>query len=137
MNTKQIYIGITALIIVLLGWSYLIRANDPTIIAYHGIHWHSSLTIKVGSTTIPVPAGIGLGISEKPIHTHDATGKIHMEFSGVVHNSDLMLKNVFKEWGKPMDSFGSNITMTVNNATSTEYGNYVMRDGDKIVLKFN
>ncbi|MBU6323315.1 MAG: hypothetical protein KGI41_00335 [Patescibacteria group bacterium] len=128
---------VTALLIAgLLGWAAFAPSGNPALVTTHGLHWHAMLTIEVGTTTIPVPAGIGLGASEMPIHTHDDTGRIHMEFPGVVHESDLELHRVFDEWGHPMDSFGSNMIMTINSATSTAYGSYVMRDGDTIVLRY-
>lgn len=133
---KYVYIGFAIIVLGLLGWSAFARTNDPTIVSTHGLHWHSTLTIEVGTTTVPIPSGIGLGGSEMAIHTHDSTGQIHMEFAGVVHESDLELHHLFDEWGRPMDSFGSKMTMTVNGATSTAYGSYVMHDGDTIVLRY-
>ena len=36
-----------------------------------------------------------------------------------------------------MRSFGTDMKMTVNGEENTEYDNYVMRDKDKIELRFN
>ncbi|MDE2079372.1 MAG: hypothetical protein KGI73_03235 [Patescibacteria group bacterium] len=113
-----------------------LSSSNSDVITTQGLHWHAMLSIEVGTTSISIPAGIGLGAAEMPIHTHDDTGRIHMEFSGIVHKSDLELHHVFDEWGRPMDSFGSSMTMTVNGATSTAYGAYVMHDGDTIVLHY-
>lgn len=134
---KGFFIGGGLIVLALLGWSMYARSSDPNLVARTGLHWHAMLSILVGTTSVPVPASIGLGAVEMPIHTHDDSGEIHMEFPGIVRTGDLELKHVFENWGRPMDSFGTNMTMTVNGATSTAYGNYVMHDGDVIVLHYN
>ena len=138
MKTTLIIIGLT--LVLLVGgswWSSSFQAKDPNVIATNGLHWHAHLTIEVGTTTIAIPAGIGLGASEMALHTHDATGEIHMEFGGVVHKKDLTLGQFFKVWGKDMQSFGSDMSMTVNGTPNTEYGAYEMHDGDNIVLTYD
>jgi hypothetical protein len=118
-------------------WSHSLRARDTSIVTESGLHWHAMLSIMVGTTTVTVPARIGLSGIEMPIHTHDDSGRIHMEFPGVVRPADMELRHVFEEWGHSMGSFGANMTMTVNGATSTAYGDYVMHDGDRIVLHYD
>ena len=134
-------IGIGAAVVLLLVggalWSNGLANSNPDIVSRRGIHWHPQLTIMVGTTTVPIPAGIGLGPSEMPIHTHDDSGTIHLEFSGVVRKEQLTLGQFFRVWGKDMRSFGTNMRMTVNGVPNTDYENYVMRDGDKIVLQFD
>ncbi len=134
MKYTLIVIGVMG--IGLLGWTLISQASDPAIVTTRGLHWHSHLSITVKGEDVPIPAGIGLGAAEMPIHTHDGTGTIHMEFPGVVHTGDLTLGQFFGVWGKDMSSFGSNMQMTVNGATSTAYGSYVMRDGDAIKLTY-
>ena len=131
------YVAVAIVLVGLVGWVFVTRTTDPTIVSTRGLHWHANLTIEVGTTTVAIPEGIGLLPTEHlPVHTHDATGEIHMEFSGVVRHADLTLSHLFDEWGRPIDSFGSNMTMTVNGATSTAYGAYEMRDGDNIILHY-
>lgn len=120
----------------LIGLSLFMQKHDASVVTTQGLHWHAMLKIEQGTSTVTIPAGIGLTGTEQPIHTHDTTGKIHMEFSGVVHKSDLELHHVFDEWGKPMSSFGTLTSMTVNGATTTADGSYVMHDGDQIVLQY-
>jgi len=48
-----------------------------------------------------------------------------------------MLENFFRNWGKDMRSFGANMRMTVNGVENTEFENYMMRDGDKIELRYD
>ena len=131
---KYTLIAIGIVILGLLGWSLISQAADPTVVATRGLHWHSHLFITANGQDVTIPEGIGLGASEMAVHTHDTTGEIHMEFSGVVHTSDLTLGQFFNVWGKDMSSFGTNVQMTVNGATSTAYSSYVMHDGDTIKL---
>lgn len=127
--------------IVLAGgvwWSVTSHVTDPSIVASRGLHWHAQLAIIVAGEATPIPEGIGLlSTGRLPVHTHDTSGEIHMEFGGVVHHQDLTLGHLFDEWGKPIDSFGTNMRMTVNGATSTAYGAYEMHDGDTIVLTYD
>lgn len=139
INTTGVTIGIFVVVISgLLIWSYAAKTHDPSIVASRGLHWHAQLAIIVAGEATPIPEGIGLlATGHLPMHTHDASGEIHMEFGGVVHHQDLTLGHLFDEWGKPIDSFGTNMYMTVNGATSTAYGAYEMRDGDVIVLTYD
>ncbi len=60
-------------------------------------HIHADLQIFVAGTPEPVPADIGLASGvESSLHTHDATGVIHIE-SAV--QRDFTLGNFFDVWG--------------------------------------
>jgi len=137
VNMKYILIVGALVLIVFVVWKVAAPVVDPDVAAEHGLHWHAHLTIEVDGKNVPIQADIGLGAEEKPIHTHDTDGVIHMEFPGEVHQKDLELRQFFKEWGRDITSFGPNMHMQVNGATSTEYGRYVMHDGDEIVLQYN
>ncbi len=147
-KTALIILGV----IVLLGGSvYLsknLQKNDPNLISKNGLHWHANLEIfsKGVKQEIPINIGVGTSSAGKPtfesgmqmtaIHTHETDGTIHMEFSGLVKKQDTKLGNLFEIWNKDFKSFGENVTMSVNDATSTEYESYEMKDGDRIVLKY-
>ncbi|OGG79958.1 hypothetical protein A3A39_01075 [Candidatus Kaiserbacteria bacterium RIFCSPLOWO2_01_FULL_54_13] len=129
-------ISIVVLIGGLFGWSKLLQSSDPGVIAQKGIHWHPRLEIYIKGEKIEIPENIGIGAVHQPVHTHDDLPIIHLEFGGVVREKDLELGNFFRNWGKDMRSFGNNMRMTVNGAESTEFGDYMMRDGDKIELHY-
>ena len=70
-------------------------------------HYHATVRISVLNETIAIPDDVGLndnGCSMRPLHTHDSTGKIHLEFkeSGV----EAPLEAFFDIWGKHMDASG-------------------------------
>ncbi|PIR84036.1 hypothetical protein COU18_01360 [Candidatus Kaiserbacteria bacterium CG10_big_fil_rev_8_21_14_0_10_51_14] len=137
IKTKWWIIGVVVLIVALIGWSKVLQSSDPAVVAQGGIHWHPQLEIFVKGEKIEIPQNIGLGAVHKPMHTHDDLPIIHLEFGGVVREKDLMLENFFRNWGKDMRSFGANMRMTVNGVENTEFENYMMRDGDKIELRYD
>ena len=135
-------IGGVALLLLLGGswWSRSLSGSDADVVAANGIHWHPRLALYVKGVQIEIPAGIGLDAVHLPMHTHDEdakSGVIHLEFSGSVTTDDLKLGIFFKNWGKDMRSFGSNMTMLVNGVPSTEFEDYVMRDKDVIELRYD
>lgn len=130
--------GLTIAAIGGLIWFAITRPPIPEsdIISQNGIHWHPVLAIYVKGVKQEIPTNIGIGAVHQPVHTHDATGTIHLEFQGLVRTQDITLGQFFINWGKDMQSFGQNMKMTVNGDENIEYGNYIMRDKDHIELRF-
>lgn len=122
-------------------WFAIARQTAPDVpegdtITRRGLHWHPELAIFVKGEKQEIPANLGIGAVHQPMHTHDSSGIIHLEFQGSVRKQDLTLGQFFKNWGKDMRSFGANMAMTVNGAETAEYENYSMRDKDVIELRF-
>ncbi len=130
---------ITAVVGVVWYIATLPAASTSDIISRSGFHWHPELAIYVRGEKQELPPNIGLNAIHQPIHTHDDSplGIIHMEFQGMVRKQDAILGQFFTNWRKDMRSFGTNMKMTVNGEENTEYENYVMRDKDKIELRFD
>ena len=129
---------------VIVGIIIWIFASQPKtleseIISRAGFHWHPELVIYIKGEKQELPENIGIGAIHQPIHTHDDSDKgiIHMEFQGLVRKEDTVIGRFFKNWGKDMRSFGTNMKMTVNGEENTEYENYVMHDKDKIELWYD
>jgi hypothetical protein len=61
-------------------------------------HIHVRLRIFVGGQPVPVPAGIGIdpAVGYAPLHTHDASGVIHVESPTV---RTYTLGELFDVWG--------------------------------------
>lgn len=130
------------------GWSLFNKSNTGTpteVISQNGIHWHTQLTIVINGENFSIPGSIGLGVSESPIHTHTDSGVIHMEFPGLVTTERIKLSRFFEIWGKTLTSQcifencangSSTLTMAVNGKSSADFGNYVMRDNDKVLISF-
>ena len=96
------------------------------------VHYHAHLDIVVDGVSIPVPASLGIVTRKKgsnlelaaiaPLHTHDATGVIHIEAPRAV---PFRLGQVFREWGLRLDtrcigglcsSAGTGVRVSVNGA---------------------
>lgn len=156
-NSSKLFkkVGIWAVVVLLvgggIGWLVWSAATQPPlpagdIISKNGIHWHPQLTIKINGKDQKIPANIGLSGAEQPIHTHDATGTLHLEFQGQVTKDDIRLQHFFKIWNKTFTSqciFNScngadgHVTMMVNGKSSTEFDQYIMRDKDQIEITYS
>ena len=90
---------------------------------------------------------IGIQDSECPegmrgIHTHDDTGKLHIETPNQI---DAPIGAFFNIWGETFNSgqildntanSEYDIEMRVNGVINEEYENYVMLDGDNIEIYY-
>ena len=120
-------------------------APQDDVIAQNGMHWHAQLAIFIDGKEQEIPANIGIGITHNPMHTHDATGEIHLEFSGLVKKDDIKLGKFFALWGKKfssscvLDSCAKDektVKMLVNGKHSDEFENYIMQDKDKVEIRY-
>lgn len=134
-------IGLALVILPIGGLTWYSATRPPIpesdVVSRNGLHWHPELAIYVKSVKQEIPANLGMGGVEMPVHTHDSTGVIHLEMSGLVRKEDITLGQFFKVWNKDMSSFGTNMKMTVDGKENTDYGNYVMQDKNKIELRFD
>src|SRR6266542_5599468 len=72
--------------------SYLDRC--VTSVLYHA---HPNLAIVINGTTFTIPSQVGIqGGCNKPIHTHDTSGTLHVETDD---NRDYTLHDFFLIWG--------------------------------------
>ena len=114
-------------------------------------HYHATVRISVLGQDIAVPDDVGLndnGCSMRPLHTHDASGKIHLEFKQ--QGVEAPLEAFFDIWGKHMDSTGFDdhrvddsheflMFVTEENGERTQvesYENHIVKDGQLIELIF-
>ena len=135
---------ITAIVLILGGGGWYITKSgkltyDPlNLCVQHtrvGMHVHPRLKIFIKNEELKIPVNIGVSSTcMSPIHTHDDTGTLHLEFPS---KQDMPLGDFFKIWEKPINEFGTNPKMKVNGQENTELENYVMRDGDQIELFFD
>lgn len=120
------------------------------------MHIHPELAIVIDEARIAVPDGIGMkpdlwkdrklerygesGMS--PIHTHDDSGKIHIE-SKVIR--DYTLGEFFDIWGIPFNSTcimdrcsgGTHVfEMYVDGKKSVDFRDHVLKDMEQILLQY-
>jgi len=131
----------------LLGWGItkIPRILEEEIISRTGIHWHPELSILIKGIKQEVPAEIGIGAVHNPIHTHDATGIIHLEFEGLVTKKSIRLEKFFEIWKKTFNQncifdncngVDGTVKFLVNGQLNNEFEKYVMQDGDKIEIRY-
>lgn len=151
-NKKIMKWSFIAIIILIIAWLAVSFVKDSektetkeNIISRNGIHTHSELMIYIKGEKQKIPLDIGIGITHNPLHTHDESGVIHLEFSGVVKEGDTKLGNFFKVWEKRFDANcileycnGSEgtVKMLVNSVESRDFEKYFMKDGDKIEIRY-
>lgn len=118
------------------------------------IHWHPHLTIVIDNQTVTVPADIGIdpslwvahsldsyGMSGMaPLHTHDASGTIHVE-SNVYHA--FTIGDFFRIWGETFDptealghaaASGHHVWMVVNGVSESPSYGVVLQDQMQIEI---
>lgn len=114
---------------------------DDQVVSETGVHWHTELAIIIKGQSQPLPPNL----SGNDIGTQDSSGKIHWGPSGRVTQRQLRLGVVFQTWGQPFSSTqildkqngpDGTVRMTVNGQSNTEFDNYVIRDGDKIEIRY-
>jgi hypothetical protein len=115
-----------------------------------GRHDHSVLSIFINGNERQIPENMGIntdvcneqGGNMHTVHTHDATGKLHIETEA---NVDMPLGVFFDIWGVHFNETGifdyrvSNtheLIMTVDGVTNTEFDDYLLVDGKEIVIIF-
>ena len=106
-------------------------------------HIHPTLTITINGEAYNIPQGIGHGGGlMQPLHTHDATGKVHVES---LCYRDYTLGDFFDVWGQTFTStciFSScvdethTLKLVVNGVESTAFRDLVLNDGDAIEIVY-
>lgn len=150
MNTQQKFIagGGSVLIIALVLFG--IFSDNPTdeaergeFVSSNGLHYHPRLSIFIDEEEVEIPANIGLSAGHSPMHTHgDDPNVIHAEYPGIVYEKDLKLGRFFETWDKDFSATSllgqkdGSVTMTVNGDLNNEYEDYIMQNGDEIVLSY-
>lgn len=142
---KNIIVSIICVGLVIAGLIWL-KSAEPSeaeislekgaVIAEQGLHWHPELKIFVKGQEIKIPENVGLGAVHNPVHTHEDLPVIHLEFSGLVRETDTELGKFFEVWGKEFMELGATVAMTVNGNPNNELEKYRMKDGDKIELHY-
>ena len=145
---KKFFTILIAFLLVIVGFIVWSKVSAPAagqsrtpsnLVSANGIHRHPQLEIYFRGEKQEIPANIGLGAVHQPMHTHaedSARGIIHLEFGSIVREDDLRLGRFFSVWGKEMRSLGANMKMSVNGKENTEYEEYIMRDQDKVELRY-
>ncbi len=161
MKRKTIYLAIIVILAVAVGLFILFKnlssPDNAFEVPKRPIHWHPKLKIIIKGEDQFIPVNIGISIGNNidsqisgmrmsPVHTHESDGTLHLENNKPWLKPDtLTLGYFFKVWDKNFNSScifdycnseNAKLTMTVNGQPNNEFGNYVMRDKDEIVIEY-
>ena len=103
------------------------------------IHWHPSLSITIDGKKTVIPANIVI----IQMHTHDASGVIHMENNRPTKKT-VTLGYFFEVWNKKISkdcifeycTDKGTLKMYVNGQENLEFENYFMQDKDEILIEY-
>lgn len=134
------------------------KAPESDVVSRGGIHWHPEVAIYIKGQKQATPANIGIGMQYAGyplydpmmmmtnMHTHDDSGTLHWEvMEGPVKKEDVRLANFFAIWGKKFDEncifencngADGTVKMLVNGSENTEFQNYLVKDKDKIEIRY-
>ena len=108
-----------------------------------GMHIHPHVSITINGQPEKIPANIGVTpLCMRPIHTHDDSGTLHLEFK---KPQLVKLEGFFQVWEKTFNEeciFDScngadkKVKLFVNDAENVDFGNYIMKDKDVIEIKY-
>ena len=97
------------------------------------MHIHPRLSIKKNGVEEEIPKDIGVSLfCMKPIHTHDDSGTLHVEFP---RQNDFTLGDFFTIWEKPFPK-STTFLMTQDGIVNTEFENLILRDGALIEISY-
>lgn len=138
--------------LVLLGVGYWFArqaargaAPGSPVISRGTIHWHPELAIRIKGQPYEIPKNVGIGIRHETIHTHEDLPTVHLEIPGVVTEDDIRLGRFFKIWGKRFtrecifefcNGPEGTVRFLVNGKPNDDFDQYLMRDGDKIEIRY-
>jgi len=97
------------------------------------VHIHPVLSISVDGTPETIPANIGITQNcMAELHTHDATGTIHVETATTNRLSELSFADFFAVWGMPIERAGYDVAIQVNGASVASVDEVGFHDGDRV-----
>lgn len=98
-------------------------------------HIHQMLSITVDGVSEVVPAHIGDTPScMAEVHTHDVTGKIHVET--ISPGIQRTLGDFFAVWGTSIDRDGYTLAATINGTPAADPVSHILAEDDVISLSY-
>ena len=143
-RNMMLAIPIVAAVVALVAVSayvYSAQAPSKTMV----LHIHPQLSITFDGQPLTVPSQIGIDQSlwkehsldqfgmqgMAPLHTHDASGTIHVESNA---NRNYTLGEFLNIWGG-LDTSGKTVKATADGKSVSGYKDLILRDGEQINLQ--
>ncbi len=141
-------VGLAILLALLFAWPNMNNPDKKTISVWNSqgvaclgthanatLHFHPSLRVFVDGIEEIIPANVGaVNRCMSEVHTHDATGTIHIE--SVNGFKPFHLKDFFVVYDKPIEREGYVLKVMVDGKESKELGELLLVDKQKIVLEY-
>jgi hypothetical protein len=134
---------VAALVAIGVVVAYAFSAQAPMRQLVIHIHPHLNVTVDGNPVTVPSQVGIdqslwkdhsldqyGGMLGMAPLHTHDASGIIHVESSAY---RNYTLGQFLDIWGG-LDTNGKTVKATVDGNPVSDYKNIILKDGEQISL---
>ena len=160
---RSTIVAVAALSLLVVGIAFALpRLPGPSHPGTMAMHWHPRLSVTINGEAVPIPANIGIdpglwndhtmdayGMQAMPemgmggmapLHTHDASGKIHEESTAV---RDYTIGDFFRIWGQTFDGqqvlghpapAGHRVRMIVDGTGTPPSYSAVLRDGITIEI---
>jgi len=151
--SSKIWIWIIVVGAILIALFYIPRISDPTRAMVKkwnqqaidclpqghvnlGQHFHPDLEIYVDGKKEVIPANIGIvRTCMAEVHTHEPTGKIHLE--SVLSGKEFLLPDFFKVYeGKTLEREGFDLAVEVDGELVENYKNLRLEDKQQIILTY-
>ncbi len=101
------------------------------------VHIHPVLSITVDGVPETIPANVGVTQTcMAELHTHDATGVIHVETATADRVGQLSFEDFFAVWGAPVVREGYSMVVTVNGEAVESLAEIPLRDGDQVQVAY-
>lgn len=101
------------------------------------LHIHPKLSITIDGVPEVIPANIGVSATcMAELHTHDATGVIHVETATRDRFYELSFADFFDVWGVPLEREGYALAITVDGVSVENPDEVPLEDGSSIVLAY-
>lgn len=149
-NPLIIIIGIVIILGGLLYWSSSFQSGAQTTFVEGtnvaclpnghqqlALHVHPTLAITVDGEPEPVPANIGItGNCMAEVHTHDASGTVHVETATAERFSKLSFADLFAVWGQPVEREGYDLVITVDGQEVSSINEVPLKDHSSVELVY-
>lgn len=101
------------------------------------LHIHPRIEITVDGVPERVPGNIGITPTcMAEVHTHDASGEIHVETVDASRAGRFTLADFFAVWGMSYEREGFTASVTLDGAPVSGPESVPLRDGDKIGVSY-
>ncbi len=145
-NRHPVAIGLVIVVIVLGVGFYEVVAPSfvsppfPCATGANNIHVHPYLRILIDGQNVVIPGEVGFfngGTCLEPIHTHDASGILHVELNAADKNQNFTLGDFFRIWSATpgMNTVSFNGTTHPVSFSSTNILGYMTDSTHRVVVR--